>query len=1070
MSEFKIYSSSAGSGKTYTLTRTYLELVLSSEDPFYYQHILAVTFTNDAAAEMKQRILSALNELGKPQEKQNSSVTSLKEDILTHIPGLTEEQLQRRASGIFRRLLEDYGNFHIKTIDSFVNQLVSTFSRDLNLPYNYEIVLDKKPILTQAVDRVFERIGRPEYQFLSELIVEYALENADEGKNWRSIRQQLSDFAENLFNDQFYHLIQKNSSLKPEDFRQIKKQLDKKISIIRTGYLNFGKRGQEILQKYSLSIDEFSYGKNGFAGLFLKTLDPDNELLNKDAEPGKRVIDAITTGIFYAKNATSEVKQKLDAAAEILTEWFNQLDNFLITEKPVFLLLKEIRRNLDNLALLEEINKEFLKILQENNQAYITDFNRRINALIASEPVPYIFERLGEKFNHILIDEFQDTSDIQFYNMLPLIENSLAKNKFNMLVGDPKQSIYRWRGGKVDLMLQLMGKEVTALHNNPLLSDFQRETVTNAVRSVTKSTLQNNYRSTEKIIEFNNTFFSHLSEKLNEPKIKLALEDVIQFTHPKTIRGGHISLSFYQKEENEELSVASWMIEQTEKHIQEGLKAGFSAGDIAILCREKKYAAQIARHLVSLGFDVSSADSLLIRNNPIVRFIVSLFKVYTDPAYSASALLNFQQFINEPFPAKLDYRKVNLWEYIRSKSYPIDPDRLGSLGLYQMTESLIQTFGIFNDGPHLPYLFAFLDLVQDYAKNRGNDLRGFLKHWSQIERKAAVEIKNPNAITVCTIHKSKGLEFPLVILPFASWSLRPKNSSHAWIDLEHLTFPELEAPTARLQAAPMIITNKGLAHTAVADQQQKEIELNKLEEINSLYVALTRPIERLYILSSEPTQNKEESIYGLLKNFAEVGMEEIDNGTFIFSQADRKLKAYAHNQETSRFELTQLTSKENLGNIRIQSNLDLLFNKNNQRDRGILIHTLFSEIRVASDLKRALAKLKTEGLISETEQDELEKDALEILEIPQLKYLFSGNIRVENERDILQKNTPASRPDRVVHHERGITIIDYKTGIPSESHARQLQHYGQLYRQMGFNTIELLLIYFNPTKLVPVNF
>ncbi len=1066
MSEFKIYSSSAGSGKTYTLTLSYLKLLLQSDDPFYYRHILAVTFTNDAAAEMKHRILNALKNLGK--ETNSPGVTGIKESLLASIPDLNEKTLRERARKCFANLLEDYGNFHIKTIDSFVNQLVSTFSRDLNLPYNYEIILDKAPVLLQAVDRVFDRVGRPQEEYLTNLLIDFASEYAEEGKNWKNIRQNLAEFAGNLFNDQYYHLIRKTEELDFGDYRQIKKQIDQRIAVVKNLYLETGKKGQQILTDYSLSVEEFSFGKGGFAGLFIKTLDPENELLSKDWSPGVRIENAIESGIFYSKSAPEFTKNKLDAASERLIEWYHELKNFLTWHKPPFVLMLAVRKNLDNLSLLQEVNREFQKILAENNQAYITDFNRRINALIAAEPVPYVYERMGEKFHHILIDEFQDTSDIQFYNLLPLIENSLAGNHFNMLVGDPKQSIYRWRGGKVDLMLQLMNQNEPALHDNTLLTDFQRESVSNTLKNITVSSLQSNYRSSSQIIAFNNSLFSMLLEDTKEPKLQQALQDVLQLKHAGTLEGGHADLRFYDKAADQDEE--TWMLNEIELRIREAIQAGFSMGDIAILCRKKKQAARVARNLSSAGFEISSADSLLIRNNDVVRFVISLFEAYSDPSFSSLAVLNFYKIQGNTFPSELDYRKIDIWEHLRSKGFSIDPDKIRTFGLYQMTESLIQTLGLFDPGPHLPYLFAFLDLIQDFAKNKGNDLRGFLKHWPNIKENASVDIKNPNAIIVSTIHKSKGLEYPVVILPFANWSFKPKNNSLGWFDLEHCDLPEFRSASKRLLAAPFNLTSKSLDLTLLRSQRAKELELQKLEEINSLYVALTRPVERLHLLSASPHQQAEDSVYGILQKFAYGFMTERDSNYFILSEEKRKLKKSKVEDKETELILEKLTSKENLGNLRIQSNLDVLFNQNNQRDRGILIHTLFSEIRVATDLKRALNKLRTEGLIMESEKADLEKEALEILKTPGLQHLFEGEIQVENERDILQKNQTASRPDRVVHHNGQVTIIDYKTGIALESHARQLKHYGLLYREMGYPQVNLLLIYFNPTRLVPVNF
>jgi ATP-dependent helicase/nuclease subunit A len=1075
MSLYKIYGSSAGSGKTFTLTKTYLQLLLSSSSPHYFKQILAITFTNDAAAEMKSRILSTLKEMGGAEEEMTSKSIITLEAIKAELPDIHPSEIQKRSKAAFEQILQDYADFNVKTIDSFVNQLVSSFSLDLGLPYNYEVVLDKGPILLKAADRVFDKIGTEGNEHISTLIENYALEQADEGKNWQMLIPNLAKFADNLFNDQYFNLIQKNEKLKYSDFLLVKKSINKYLKITQNTFLLFGKKGNEILEKAGLYIDHFAYGKSGFASIFNHTNDADSVVLNDIWQPGVRISDAIENDKWYSKSLAVDRKAAIDAIASELIDWYLGLISFLQKEKPKYLLLKELRNNMDNLALLEEVKGEFGKILMENNMAYITDFNRRINKIVSEEPVPYIFERLGEKYNHILIDEFQDTSDIQYFNLLPLIENALSKNHFNMLVGDPKQSIYRWRGGKVELMIHVLNKNSDGLKSNELLSDNQKFSIDYTTSLVQRENLQKNYRSKKEIIDFNNNLFSVIAESTDEEMVKLAFENYFQESHENTSVGGHIEILTTMDVKGEDpIDETEWTLAQIELKIKEAIDDGFSYEDIAILCRKKKsQAAVIAEHLMAKGYSIISADSLLLKNKIGISFLVSLLKAYQDPRNinrHAEAILLYHRYKGMDFPTNFDFKSKDLscWEFFKDQKIEIDEKVLGAFGLFQLAESFVNKFGMFEDNELLPYIFAFFDIIQNQIKVNGNSLSEFLDLWEQSKASYAVSVSKPNAITVSTIHKSKGLEYPVVIVPFANWSYLPMNNSSLWVDLEQLTYPELAIENSRLKAAP-IKFKKTLIETEIAQQYHKELEYSKLEALNILYVALTRPVDRLYILCKKPTKSVDDSIYKVLENFVnKYEASKQEDGQYIIANGLPNLKRTEKIESEDAFIIKEINSRENLGKLKLKSNLDKVFNEQNQRDKGNIIHTLFQEIRTAEDLEQALLKLQYDGLILEIEKEELRAEARKILDHPDLKHLYSGNITVENERDILVKNQEISRPDRVVYENEKVTIIDYKTGQRNNSHKKQIRHYGELYKQMGYIDVELLVIYLNPLEVVVV--
>lgn len=1071
MSLYKIYGSSAGSGKTFTLTKTYLQLVLSSASPHYFKQILAITFTNDAASEMKSRIIETLKELGGEEEKMSSKTKVTLAAIKEELPELHPQQLQKRAKAAFEQILQDYADFNVKTIDSFVNQLVSSFALDLGLPYNYEVVLDKRPLLLKATERVFDKIGLAGQEHLTDLIEKFAQEKADEGKNWQMLVPNLASFANSLFDDQFYNLIQKNEDLKYSDFLSVKKQINKYLKISKNTFLQFGAKGNALLERNGIEHNDFK-GQYSFGAFILQLNNPETKLFGEFKPIYKDAVKAAEEGQWYTKACPPEKKNAIDNCSYELKEFYLEVSRFLEITKVKYSLLFEISRNLDNLALLGEVREEFGKLLMENNMAYITDFNRRINKIVAEEPVPYIFEKLGEKYNHILIDEFQDTSDIQYFNLLPLIENALSKNYFNMLVGDPKQSIYRWRGGKVELMIYVLNQNTEALKSNELLSDNQRFSIDYTTAQVQKENLQKNYRSKEEVITFNNDFFTKVADESPEEIIKLAFENKTQETHEGTKTGGHVEMSLIENQKGEDpIDEKDWTFSQIDLKIQEALDANYDYEDIAILCRKKVHAAAIAEQLISKGISVISADSLLLKNSLGISFLISLLMAYQDPKNKtkhAEAILLYHRYKELEFPTDIDFKakELSCWDFLQAQGIVIDQKILGAFGIYQLTESLVNKLGMFEDETLLPYLFAFFDIVQNHIKNEGNSLSDFLQVWEQSKDSYAVSVSKQNAITVSTIHKSKGLEYPVVIVPFANWALTPNTRSSFWADLEQTGYNELNAGTSILKAAPLPY-KKTLDLTLVQDQYQRELEFTKLEALNILYVAFTRPVDRLYVLALAP-RSSENSTYHFLKKFVVGnGIEAVDN-KYLIAEGEANTSKETEENELESHIINKINSRENLGKLKLKSNLDKVFNEQNQRDQGNLIHTLFSEIGMATDLDQAIQKLQFDGLILEAEKSELKAEAEKILQSPDLKHLYSGNILVENERDILVKDADISRPDRVVYQNNKVTIIDYKTGKKQHTHKTQIQHYGELYRQMGYTDVDLLLIYLNPLEIVRV--
>ncbi len=1043
------------------LTQEYLQLLLGSTRPDYYKHILAVTFTNDAAAEMKQRILDALKELAGICPK-SPKTQALELNILSNSPLLNSESLRNRAHTIFYKLIENYGDFHVKTIDSFVNQLVQTFAPDLNLPFNYEVVLDQKNILLNAVEKIFEKIGQQEYPEITEIITAFAFEKVEENKSWQRLIPDVADFANDGFNDQFYFLMESNNHLKPADFLNFKKKIRKFRNEFLEQIQELASKAVNIYTNAGISPEDFQ-GKSGGIGIFFQKLIENPGLIFAENIPGKTVIKTINEDSWYPKKGNNQI----DYVKPELTFIYNKLID--LKENQKYLILTEVEKELYSQALLSEIRREFFKILFENQQGLLSDFNRRILSFISDEPAPYIFERLGERYNHILIDEFQDTSDIQYFNMLPLIENALAKGFFNLIVGDPKQSIYRWRGGKVELMIHLMNRETDKLSENSSLSNSQKETLEFVSGFIEKKPLQYNFRSKSEIVKFNNDFFTQISENTLNALVKSAFVDIVQQMPENSGKGAHIEINL--PEEGEKPEDDEWHLDQIKNTLTKCLLDGFQYGDIAILSRKKNHIIKIAEALLEMGIPVVSSDSLLLKNNSAISFLVAFLRYYhapNDNQLKAVTILLFCKYQGLNFPAPeilAELKNKGLKEIFAFFEIEINPELFAAYDIYQITESVCSKTGIFKNPSDLPYVFTFLDFIDNFIKGNSRSLGLFLKKWDESSGSLALTLTQNNAVTVSTIHKAKGLEYPVVILPYANWSLKPKVGSKIWYSLGEFNYPELFSDTGKLNACRMGLL-KILDKTELAIQKNSDLQATELESINLLYVALTRPTERLYIFSTAPYQSKEESVYALITNF--LAYKNYPNvGKIILNEGEKYL-AKEKEKPGGIFELTNIYSQDNMGNIAFRNQQFSEFESESPTQTGTLYHDLFSLIKFKDDLDIALQKLLRQGKISSEDIHEIREVAISILNLPELKNLYEQGNRVITEQDILEKNQDFKRPDRVVIGRDGVFIIDYKTGHYHEKHESQIKEYGNLFIKMGYSISGLYLVYFKPPQVKKV--
>ncbi|WP_310395775.1 UvrD-helicase domain-containing protein [Hymenobacter sp.] len=910
---FRIYSSSAGSGKTYQLTKEYLLLALGAEDPAYFKRVLAITFTNDAAGEMKERIVGALRRFAYPESgRPDALLAEVAEELK-----LPAAEVRRRAAATFRLVLYHYADFAVSTIDSFVQRIVTAFTRELGLPATFEVELDTDAVLQSAVAALLDKVNRdPNSQLLSQTLAEYALGQAEEGKSWSRLPEELAGFGRVLFNETVQEAVAQLDKLSLADFRRLDRKIRARRAEIEAAFAQTQEVGAAILEQADVRVDDLYYGKSGIGQYVQKGV----TLLQADAGPNSYVRRTLAEDKWYGgKIKTPADKARVDAVRQPLTDLVATLDKLRADYLPNYLLLAAMQPYLFHASLLSELNKIVEQISRERNVVLISEFNRRIASIVLTEPVPFLYERLGEKYEHILIDEFQDTSVLQWNNLLPLVENTLANGHSSLAVGDAKQAIYRWRGGEMEQLMRLHQGNTAALvarAREPELRELLRlryETLNGALEA---KTLQVNYRSAREIVDFNNSFFEAVSArhaalglvggiydahfgqqvpgeriKNEELKIKNEAEEQGAYAQFLTFNSsfliqpvGHVELLFTQKDAPPLLydpGVGGYTAEPLPGHapgallgydestchltlqlVEQALRDGYELADIAVLCRTRGASKIVAKFLKERGYAIISADSLALEFAEVVNLLVSILRVLHQPADTlarAEALLLVDKVVRGLAPTPARARHIAdvanaaggtvFFDELRALGYDVREAETGNLGLYELAERLLSLFGLLGRNGESDYLFRFLDLTLEYSLKYGNNLGNFLTHWE--ERKGRISINAPGGRAAITITTVHKAKGLAYGVVIVPFADWSLEPHRGTLLWGHLAAGE--KPIAQMPDVAVVSLQKGIQQTVLGPQYDEEREKTFLEGLNTLYVAFTRPRHRLYVISKKPS-------------------------------------------------------------------------------------------------------------------------------------------------------------------------------------------------------------------------
>ncbi len=1030
--------------------KEYLKIAL--QFPLSYRRTLAVTFTNKAANEMKQRIIKALYELADFEMATGSTIEALL-PVLIAETGLTEPEIRRNAARVLTSILHNYSDFAISTIDSFVYSIVRTFSRDLKLPFQFEVELNDETIARMAVEMLLHDIGND--QFITESIVDFAKYKINTDENW-NIERDLKNYAKKLLKEDAYYYLKNNAEAHSDSFKSMNKKVLSYIHAFENELVNSSKEVLRLLDENGITADLLAGKSTGIYNYFSK-------LSKKDivgAYPLKSRLKLSQDGSWTTSKTAIGLITPIQAR---LDQLFNSQTKLFDDQLQKYFFYRLLSKNIHVFALTTQLGHIIDAIREENNLVHISEFNKRIAEIVMGSSVPYIYERLGEKYNHYLVDEFQDTSVLQWQNFLPLISNSLANNRMNLVVGDGKQAIYRFRSGEVDQFMYL-----PEIYHKPPTSEFD-EIENQLMSEISFNSLDQNFRSAKEIVAFNNDFFEFLEGKLgNYSSIYSGLRQTVK----NVDQSGYVEFRFSEEKSAALLSneYLHWILDI----VKNQRKDGYSWSDIAILVRANAKGDMIARFLTENDIPIVSSDSLLLACNMKVRLIIALFRLVLDTEnliLLTEIVFYWKRLHAEPtmvveltndfvssFTHEMATDISKLEDFLEIPAGLLNTNGLLMMGVYDLAENFIRLLHLNQIAD--PYISFLLDEIQSFQSKNGTGLADFLDYWEEVKTNASLKIPaDLDAVKIMSIHKAKGLEFPIVIYPFADNSLTKLTKTETWVDLTSENFDKLNSG--------IVPFSKELRETHLSDLYEQEVAKSKLDLMNTLYVVLTRPTTRLYVLTKkfESNSNASFSIPGFFNEFLtatrdydgespvfSIGEPSLSENTKMQSKPIGEKPAFVFVSEDWRDKL--LIAPDPTSPWRdVQSELSI--------EWGNLVHQILAEINFQDQAESVFDAYFQDGTINLTDLERLRSHFNQIVSHADLKDCFSMKAGIRNESEIMTTDGLVYRPDRFVTFGDRAVIIDYKTGSAHASYLEQMRQYTSVVSTLENIPVDAYLVYLN---------
>ncbi len=1041
---------------------------------------------------MKSRIMEYLHQLATGK---NCPVLN---DLLLET-GLPEDKIREHAALALANILHHYPMFSVKTIDSFFQNIVQAFAKEIGLQGGFEIELDQEVVLDNLVDRVMLDVGTNKQ--LTKWLIRFSENRVTEGKSW-DIKEDIKRLAWEIFNENFKTFeqeIHQNSHIVPE----LLTAMNKVINDFESGLKSLGKEAVQLMRAAGLEVHDFSYSSNGVMGYLEKlsrgqTKAPSGRFLGTCDQPDK----------LYKKNDPKE--------SRIVDLYYNGLQQIICRVTEMFeedilhyTTAKALSRYIYTLGILSDVSLKLNDYREENQTLLISDLADFLKKIIQENDAPFIYEKSGTRFKYYMIDEFQDTSGFQWDNFKPLITNSLAEGHLNLAVGDVKQSIYRWRGGNWELLLQQLQQDI-----HPEMTE--------------KLNLDTNFRSRKMLIRFFNSLFAiapeiiqiHLAGSIPEvettvkqeilpaiEKIKLAYSDALQVIPASELNiedQGFVKAEFY--ESNQEESWQQQILNRLPSLLENLQDAHYALDDVAFLVRNKDEGEKIIRFLMDhqasdnaregYRYDAISSESLYLSVAHSVKVLLNAFE-YLDHPENEIAFFNLVYEYQVFILANKEYLHPDIITQSKEQSFVnsqqllpadflIQKSLLVALPLYELAEALVRMFGLQKMQGEWPFLQAFLDLIVAYAQKERGEVKGFLEWWQKTGKTCSIQMPdNMDAAKVLTIHKSKGLQFKVVIIPFCNWNLEhnPVFDNIIWCEADQPPFNSVKRMPVKYGTV--------LKDTLFRKQYYEEKVRSAIDNLNLLYVAVTRAREQLYISGCAPsTKTNGENSFKTVSDLLFTSFNQLQlpparaNYQFLdFSQywdpakavfeagiIDKKPSVNAHKEPEE--PLTKFISEDWRNRIAVKFSSHALVDESGDRAQkiryGKLVHYLLSKVDTYQDVPKVIREFYYEGTINSEEMKILEEKLATLFTDTQIKEWFSGKYQIKTEAPVILPDGTTMRPDRILVTGDKAIAIDFKTGQKKPSDLKQVEAYKILLTRMGYKRVEGYLLYLDDITYLKV--
>ena len=1065
-----VYKASAGSGKTFTLATEYIRLLV--ENPQSYRNILAVTFTNKATEEMKMRILSQLYGIWKQLPESNNYLKNIQEKT-----GLEPNVISERAGLSLNNLTHNYNYFRVETIDTFFQSVLRNMARELDLTTNLRIGLNDYQVEELAVDQLIEDLTTTDVML--QWILKYIMENISDDKSWNVIAQ-IKKFGQNIFKDYYKEVsITLEQKMSEAGFfenyttclRDLRKAAEEYMKEIGESFF-------DTLEGEGLNVDDLSSKQRGIASFFNK--------LRKGTFDPSIITTTVANHLENIEKWCPKTNPRRDVVLQVVESSLIQILKCAVEAQEkqwkIFQSSNLTLRHLNQLRLLSSIEKKVREINETENRFLLSDTQQLLHSLIDGSDSPFIFEKIGTQLQHVMIDEFQDTSTIQWQNFKVLLAETMShEDGSNLIVGDVKQSIYRWRSGDWRLL-------------NGIENQF------NSMLMEIKS-LSTNYRSTRNVIDFNNTFFRHAAkveyQALEElecderEQLEKAYADVEQKVPDDKKDEGRVTIELLPYNEYQES-----VLEHTVEYVRELIDAGVSQKDIAILVRYNNHIPLIAQYFLENLPEVSivSDEAFRLEASSAVCLMIQALHLllHPDDQLTKAAIVKTWLCTVQGKELTDDQFMIagnNLDEYL-PEAYIGHFDELLTLPLYELAEKIYSIFQLHLLEGQGAYLCAFYDHLANYVNENTTDIQSFLTEWEENLSKKTIQSDETNGIRLISIHKSKGLEFDHVIIPYCDWTLEKYSDNIIWCKPD-------EAPFNDLPIAPIDYSPKMMGSIYEKEYLHEHLQ-NTVDNLNLLYVAFTRAAKSLYVVGKRGAKNSRSALIELClplvaESMPEAQLEGMENNeaAIVFeygtcqtsqpelpSQNNEKESSNPFLQKSEAISVSIRTYDSKVNFRQSNRSRDFIEGEDIDQQRryiqaGSILHEIFSTIQTEKDIPEALQRLQFEGILYDEEMTAKRITSMlrKRLSDPRVASWFSPRWTLFNECTILSVEDGEvceHRPDRVMTDGNEWIVVDFKFGHPDPEYHTQVRRYMDLLSSMGHQNIKGYLWYVYSNKIEEV--